>query len=90
MEIMSKQIFLDIVNLCSIGLFYLLLIVLTLFTLDYFNMHTSGSLFLLSLSYMTVIQIFNHAEFNGLLTLFSLVTVVVIACKSIHLYIMER
>ena len=90
MGIMSKQIFFDIVNLCTIGLLYLLLIVLTLFTLDFFNMHTTGSLFLSSLSSITVIQIFNHAEFNGLLTLFALITVIVIACKSIHLYTMER
>ncbi|MGO3048749.1 MAG: hypothetical protein ACTIDZ_01780 [Staphylococcus sp.] len=77
----------DLFNLFFIAFFYMLLITLTLFVFDIFEVKTTGSVFLETLSSITIFKIFNNTLFNGLFTLFLIISFVLVVYKSLDLYI---
>ncbi len=86
-----KKIFLsDILNLFVIALIYMVVITLILFSLDLFEIKTSGSIFLEKLSTITIFQIFRNTLFNGLFTLFLFITCSILLFKSIDLYAKQK
>lgn len=86
-----KKIFLfDILNLFVMALIYMVFITLILFSLDLFEIKTSGSIFLEKLSSITIFQIFKNTLFNGLFTLFLLITCSIPLFKSIDLYAKQK
>lgn len=86
-----KKIFVsDILNLFVIALLYMIFITLILFSLDLFEIKTSGSIFLEKLSSITIFQIFRNTLFNGLFTLFLFITCSILLFKSIDLYAKQK
>ncbi|OEK66068.1 hypothetical protein AST01_11655 [Staphylococcus equorum] len=86
-----KKIFVsDILNLFVIALIYMIFITLILFSLDLFEIKTSGSIFLEKLSSITIFQIFRNTLFNGLFTLFLFITFSLLLFKSIDLYAKQK
>ncbi|OEK68993.1 hypothetical protein AST00_01755 [Staphylococcus equorum] len=86
-----KKIFVsDILNLFVIALIYMIFITLILFSLDLFEIKTSGSIFLEKLSSITIFQIFRNTLFNGLFTLFLFITFSILLFKSIDLYAKQK
>ncbi|PTE44387.1 hypothetical protein BUY79_11510 [Staphylococcus equorum] len=83
---MKKILLSDILNLFVIALIYMVFITLILFSLDLFEIQTTGSIFLEKLSAITIFQIFKNTLFNGLFTLFLFITCSILIFKSIDLY----
>ena len=83
---MKKILLSDILNLFVIALIYMVFITLMLFSLDLFEIQTTGSIFLEKLSSITIFQIFRNTLFNGLFTLFLFITCSILIFKSIDLY----
>ncbi|PHK49666.1 hypothetical protein [Staphylococcus edaphicus] len=87
---MKKVFLIDLLNLFFIALGYFMLITILLFSFDLFEIKTTGSVFLVTLSQMTFINIFNHSIFNGLFTLFLAISFILFIYKSIDLYMQRR
>ncbi len=87
---MKKILLSDILNLFVIALIYMLFITLILFSLDLFEIQTTGSIFLEKLSSITIFQIFRNTLFNGLFTLFLFITCSILIFKSIDLYANQK
>lgn len=87
---MKKIILSDILNLFVIALIYMVFITLILFSLDLFEIQTTGSIFLEKLSSITIFQIFRNTLFNGLFTLFLFITCSILIFKSIDLYANQK
>ncbi|MDW8797823.1 hypothetical protein NGH74_03820 [Staphylococcus pseudoxylosus] len=87
---MRKLFLVDLFNLFLIAVGYMLLITLVLFSFDLFEIETTGSLFLNKLSSATVISLFNNEIFNGLFTLFFVISVLIFLYKAIDLYKQNR
>ncbi|RIM03623.1 hypothetical protein BUY80_05235 [Staphylococcus equorum] len=87
---MKKILLSDILNLFVIALIYMVFITLILFSLDLFEIQTTGSIFLEKLSSITIFQIFRHTLFNGLFTLFLFITCSILIFKSIDLYANQK
>lgn len=83
---MRKLFFVDLLNLFLIAVGYMLLITLVLFSFDLFEIETTGSLFLNTLSSATVVSLFSNEIFNGLFTLFFFISVLIFLYKAIDLY----
>ncbi|WP_436966539.1 hypothetical protein [Staphylococcus xylosus] len=87
---MRKLFFFDLLNLFLIAVGYMLLITLVLFSFDLFEIETTGSLFLNTLSSATVVSLFSNEIFNGLFTLFFFISVLIFLYKAIDLYKQNR
>lgn len=87
---MRKIFLVDLLNLFFIAIGYMLLITLVLFSFDLFEIETTGSLFLNTLSSATVVSLFNNEIFNGLFTLFFVISVLIFLYKAIDLYKQNR
>jgi len=87
---MKKILLSDILNLFVIALIYMVFITLILFSLDLFEIQTTGSIFLEKLSSITIFQIFRNTLFNGLFTLFLFITCSILIFKSIDLYSKQK
>ncbi|CEF17824.1 Uncharacterized protein SXYL_00397 [Staphylococcus xylosus] len=87
---MRKLFFVDLLNLFLIAVGYMLLITLVLFSFDLFEIETTGSLFLNTLSSATVVSLFSNEIFNGLFTLFFFISVLIFLYKAIDLYKQNR
>ncbi len=87
---MKKLLLSDILNLFVIALIYMVFITLILFSLDLFEIQTTGSIFLEKLSSITIFQIFKNTLFNGLFTLFLFITCSILIFKSIDLYANQK
>ncbi|PNZ07181.1 hypothetical protein CD144_07660 [Staphylococcus equorum subsp. linens] len=87
---MKKILLSDILNLFVIALIYMVFITLILFSLDLFEIQTTGSIFLEKLSSITIFQIFRNTLFNGLFTLFLFITCSILIFKSIDLYANQK
>ncbi|MGW7798894.1 hypothetical protein ACWEW8_07840 [Staphylococcus xylosus] len=87
---MRKLFFVDLLNLFLIAVGYMLLITLVLFSFDLFEIETTGSLFLNTLSSATVVSLFSNEIFNGLFTLFLFISVLIFLYKAIDLYKQNR
>ncbi|ANR69000.1 hypothetical protein BUY76_00180 [Staphylococcus equorum] len=87
---MKKLLLSDILNLFVIALIYMVFITLILFSLDLFEIQTTGSIFLEKLSSITIFQIFRNTLFNGLFTLFLFITCSILIFKSIDLYANQK
>ncbi|MEN3821540.1 hypothetical protein V8V48_02060 [Staphylococcus xylosus] len=87
---MRKLFFVDLLNLFLIAVGYMLLITLVLFSFDLFEIETTGSLFLNTLSSATVVSLFSKEIFNGLFTLFFFISVLIFLYKAIDLYKQNR
>ena len=87
---MRKLFFVDLLNLLLIAVGYMLLITLVLFSFDLFEIETTGSLFLNTLSSATVVSLFSNEIFNGLFTLFFFISVLIFLYKAIDLYKQNR
>ncbi|MCR1813143.1 hypothetical protein NSA20_05235 [Staphylococcus xylosus] len=87
---MRKLFFVDLLNLFLIAVGYMLLITLVLFSFDLFEIETTGSLFLNTLSSATVVSLFSNEIFNGLFTLFFFISVLIFLYKAIYLYKQNR
>lgn len=87
---MKKILLSDILNLFVIALIYMVFITLILFSLDLFEIQTTGSIFLEKLSSITIFQIFKNTLFNGLFTLFLFITCSILIFKSIDLYAKQK
>lgn len=87
---MKKILLSDILNLFVITLIYMVFITLILFSLDLFEIQTTGSIFLEKLSSITIFQIFRNTLFNGLFTLFLFITCSILIFKSIDLYANQK
>lgn len=87
---MKKILLSDILNLFVIALIYMVFITLILFSLDLFEIQTTGSIFLEKLSSITIFQIFRNTLFNGLFTLFLFITCSILIFKSIGLYANQK
>ncbi|MDW8565924.1 MULTISPECIES: hypothetical protein [Staphylococcus] len=87
---MRKIFLVDLLNLFFIAIGYMLLITLVLFSFDLFEIETTGSLFLNTLSSATVVSLFNNEIFNGLFTLFFFISVLIFLYKAIDLYKQNR
>ena len=87
---MRKVFFVDLLNLFLIAVGYMLLITLVLFSFDLFEIETTGSLFLNTLSSATVVSLFSNEIFNGLFTLFFFISVLIFLYKAIDLYKQNR
>ncbi|PTE91373.1 hypothetical protein BUY89_11550 [Staphylococcus equorum] len=87
---MKKILLSDILNLFVIALIYMVFITLILFSLDLFEIQTTGSIFLEKLSSITIFQIFRNTLFNGLFTLFLFITCSILIFKSIDLYAKQK
>ncbi|MGW7986765.1 hypothetical protein ACWEYO_05410 [Staphylococcus shinii] len=87
---MRKIFLVDLLNLFFIAIGYMLLITLVLFSFDLFEIETTGSLFLNTLSSATVVSLFKNEIFNGLFTLFFFISVLIFLYKAIDLYKQNR
>lgn len=87
---MRKLFLVDLLNLFLIAVGYMLLITLVLFSFDLFEIETTGSLFLNTLSSATVVSLFSNEIFNGLFTLFFFISVLIFLYKAIDLYKQNR
>ncbi|PKI05081.1 hypothetical protein CW744_07500 [Staphylococcus xylosus] len=87
---MRKLFFVDLLNLFLIAVGYMLLITLVLFSFDLFEIETTGSLFLNTLSSATVVSLFSNEIFNGLFTLFLFISILIFLYKAIDLYKQNR
>ncbi|WP_426704263.1 hypothetical protein [Staphylococcus shinii] len=87
---MRKIFLVDLLNLFFIAIGYMLLITLVLFSFDLFEIETTGSLFLNTLSSATVVSLFNNEIFNVLFTLFFFISVLIFLYKAIDLYKQNR
>lgn len=87
---MKKILLSDILNLFVIALIYMVFITLILFSLDLFEIQTTGSIFLEKLSSITIFQIFRNTLFNGLFTLCLFITCSILIFKSIDLYANQK
>ncbi|RIO99291.1 hypothetical protein BUZ02_12210, partial [Staphylococcus gallinarum] len=73
---MRKIFFVDLFNLFIITLGYMTLISLTLLAFDLFEIKTTGSVFLEGLRSITIFKIYSNSIFNGLFTLFLVITII--------------
>ena len=78
---MRKIFFVDLFNLFIITLGYMTLISLTLLAFDLFEIKTTGSVFLEGLSSITIFKIYSNSIFNGLFTLFLVITIILFLYK---------
>jgi hypothetical protein len=62
------------------------LISLTLLAFDLFEIKTTGSVFLEGLSSITIFKIYSNSIFNGLFTLFLVITIILFLYKAYDLY----
>lgn len=83
---MRKTFLFDLLSLFFIAIGYMLIITLILFSFDFLEIQTTGSSFLETLSTITIFQFFNHDIFNGLFTLFLIVSFLLFLYKTIELY----
>ncbi|MCD8871029.1 hypothetical protein [Staphylococcus gallinarum] len=83
---MRKIFFVDLFNLFIITLGYMTLISLTLLAFDLFEIKTTGSVFLEALSSITIFKIYSNSIFNGLFTLFLVITIILFLYKAYDLY----
>ncbi|WP_436882173.1 hypothetical protein [Staphylococcus gallinarum] len=83
---MRKIFFVDLFNLFIITLGYMTLISLTLLAFDLFEIKTTGSVFLEGLSSITIFKIYSNSTFNGLFTLFLVITIILFLYKAYDLY----
>ncbi|GEQ05952.1 hypothetical protein OXR01_04575 [Staphylococcus gallinarum] len=83
---MRKIFFVDLFNLFIITLGYMTLISLTLLAFDLFEIKTTGSVFLEGLSSITIFKIYSNSIFNGLFTLFLVITIILFLYKAYDLY----
>lgn len=84
---MKKLFLADLLNLFFIALGYLIIIAILLFSFDLLEIKTTGSVFLITLSQITFVNIFSNSVFNGLFTLFLIISSLIFIYKSIDLYI---
>lgn len=84
---MKKLFLVDLLNLFFIALGYLIIIAILLFSFDLLEIKTTGSVFLIALSQITFVNIFSNSVFNGLFTLFLIISSLIFIYKSIDLYI---
>lgn len=84
---MKKLFLVDLLNLFFIALGYLIIIAILLFSFDLLEIKTTGSVFLITLSQITFVNIFSNSVFNGLFTLFLIISSLIFIYKSIALYI---
>lgn len=84
---MKKLFLVDLLNLFFIALGYLIIIAILLFSFDLLEIKTTGSVFLITLSQITFVNIFSNSVFNGLFTLFLIISSLIFIYKSIDLYI---
>lgn len=84
---MKKLFLVDLLNLFFIALGYLIIIAILLFSFDLLEIKTTGSVFLIVLSQITFVNIFSNSVFNGLFTLFLIISSLIFIYKSIDLYI---
>lgn len=87
---MRKIFFVDLFNLFIITLGYMTLISLTLLAFDLFEIKTTGSVFLEGLSSITIFKIYSNSIFNGLFTLFLVITIILFLYKAYDLYRKDR
>jgi hypothetical protein len=83
---MRRMFLLDLLNLFFIAVGYMLMITLILLSFDFLQIKTTGSVFLESLSSVTIFQFFSNPIFNGLFTLFLIVSSLIFLCKAFELY----
>lgn len=83
---MRKVFLIDLFNLFIITLGYMTLITLILLAFDLFEIKTTGSVFLESLSAITIFKIYSNSIFNGLFTLFLAITIILFLYKAYDLY----
>lgn len=87
---MKKLFLVDLLNLFLVALGYLIIIAILLFSFDLLEIKTTGSVFLIALSQMTFINIFSNSVFNGLFTLFLIISCLLFIYKSIDLYLKSK
>ena len=87
---MRRMFLLDLLNLFFIATGYMLMITLILFSFDFLQIQTTGSVFLESLSAITIFQFFSNSIFNGLFTLFLIISFLLFLYKAFELYQKEK
>ncbi|MEQ6961216.1 hypothetical protein [Staphylococcus cohnii] len=87
---MRRMFLLDLLNLFFIATGYMLMITLILFSFDFLQIQTTGSVFLESLSAITIFQFFSNPIFNGLFTLFLIISSLLFLYKAFELYQKEK
>lgn len=79
---MKKLFLVDLLNLFFIALGYLIIIAILLFSFDLLEIKTTGSVFLITLSQITFVNIFSNSVFNGLFTLFLIISSLIFIYKA--------
>ncbi len=75
----------NLLSLAIAALCFLFIIAVVLFLLDAFHINTSGASYIITLGNWSFVSFFQYALYNGLFTLFAIITLVLFCIESVHI-----